>query len=381
MTGMKLRVIDNPPNPYESRHVEWLEPPPTAPLRVYEETARSILSENDSPDLSFRWSVNPYRGCQHACAYCYARPYHEYLGFGAGTDFDTKLVAKINAADLLDQAFRKRTWKHESVSFSGITDCYQPLEASYALTCRCLEVCVAHRNAASVVTKSALVVRDIDVLQDLSARAGTRVYVSIPFADHKHASLMEPQAATPSRRFAAIRKLADAGVPTGLLIAPVIPGLNDKDIPTICARAAAAGANVAGMMMLRLPGPVRTVFLKRLHEALPLRAGKVLHNIRSTRNGQLNNSQFNQRMKGEGPVYNSIRRLFEIAAERHGLLDKHELTRPRVEAGSSPYDDLLRYPYADVKDQMMLPLGDPGEVRMTASRPPSVRGHPLPRRA
>jgi len=184
-----MRRIDNPPNPYDGIHQDWLEPPPPAAVEVYEEAARSILSENDSPDLPFRWSVNPYRGCQHACSYCYARPYHEFLGLGAGTDFDTKLVVKKNAAELLEAAIAGKQWAGESINFSGVTDCYQPLEAVYRLTRACLEVCLKHRNRAVVVTKSYLVMRDADRLAALHRVAGAAVYQSIPFADDATAKL------------------------------------------------------------------------------------------------------------------------------------------------------------------------------------------------
>jgi len=316
---MHIRPIANPPNPYLSQHAEWLEPPPPARLEVYEETSGSILSENDSPDLPFRWSVNPYRGCQHACAYCYARPYHEYLGYGAGTDFDTKLIVKTNAAKLLAAEFRKRTWKRESVNFSGITDCYQPLEASYELTRQCLSVCLQFRNPAMVVTKGFLVVRDADLLAELNHTTQVKVYVSIPFADGPTAKLIEPQAPPPGRRFEAIRRLREAGVPVGVMVAPIIPGLNDKDVPTILEQAAAAGAQSAGYTALRLPGSVEAVFLQRLREAVPLRADRIVNRLREIRGGALNDSRFGSRMRGQGAYWESIRNLFAISKQRYGL--------------------------------------------------------------
>ncbi|MFQ5592404.1 MAG: radical SAM protein, partial [Phycisphaerae bacterium] len=221
---MKLRRIDNPPNPYLSQHVEWLEPPPQAKVEVFEELGGSILSRNDSPDLPYTWSVNPYRGCQHACSYCYARCSHEYLGFGAGTDFDTKIVVKLNAPELLRRALGARGWGGQSIHFSGVTDCYQPLEAAYKLTRRCLQVCLERRNPAHVVTKGFLVVRDSDVLSALAARAGVYVQISIPFSDAGVCSLLEPQTPPPARRFEAIRRLSDAGVPVGVMVSPIIPG-------------------------------------------------------------------------------------------------------------------------------------------------------------
>jgi DNA repair photolyase len=316
---MKLRRIDNPPNPYLSEHREWLGPPPEAKVEVYEETSGSILSHNDSPDIPFTWSVNPYRGCQHACAYCYARTYHEYLGLGAGTDFETKLVVKCNAPQLLGEAFRKPSWRRESVHFSGITDCYQPLEAAYRLTRQCLEVCVEFKNPAVVVTKSFLVVRDADVLLALNARAGVWVWFSVPFADPAVARLIEPQAPPPARQFEAMRRLCDAGVPIGLLISPIIPGLNDRDIPRLLESAAQAGAQRASYTALRLPGSVQDVFLKRLREVMPLRADRIINRLHDIRGGRLDEARFGVRMRGEGPYWDSICDMFAVFARRYGF--------------------------------------------------------------
>ncbi|UCF35193.1 MAG: radical SAM protein [Phycisphaerales bacterium] len=316
---MRMRRVDNPPNPYESSHAEWLEPPPPARIEVYEEQARSILSRNESPDLPFEWSVNPYRGCQHACAYCYARTYHEYLGFGAGTDFETRLVAKVNAPELLDAAFRKKSWRRQSVHFSGITDCYQPIEATYELTRRCLEVCLAHANSACIVTKGALVIRDADLLARLNRRAGASVLVSIPFAEAEPCKLLEPQAPPPDRRFEMIRRLREASVPTGVIVSPIVPSLTDHDIPEILERSAAAGATWATFTMLRLPGNVEKVFVRRLAEVMPLRKEKILNGLRAMRGGALNEGRFGCRFYGTGPRWKSIAGLFRIHQQRLGL--------------------------------------------------------------
>lgn len=332
---MKLRRIDNPPNPYLSEDREWLEPPPEAKIEVYEETSGSILSKNDSPDLPFTWSVNPYRGCQHACSYCYARTYHEYLGLGAGTDFDSKLVVKLNAAQLLRKAFRKRGWERERVNFSGITDCYQPLEAGYRITRRCLEVCVECNNPAVVVTRGFLVVRDADVLAELSRCAGAQVLISIPFADAVTCKLLEPQAPAPARRFEAIQRLHEAGVPVGVLISPVIAGLNDRDIPRILEQAAAAGAQSASYTALRLPGSVEQVFLSRLHEAMPLRAERIINRLRDVRGGKLSDSRFCERMRGHGPYWDSIRSLYAISKRRYGLKGAYDAEPAPAEAYSA----------------------------------------------
>jgi len=316
---VKLRPVENPPNPYATRHAEWLEPPPAARLEIYEETSGSILSRNDSPDLPFTWSVNPYRGCQHACAYCYARPYHEYLDLGAGTDFDTKLIVKRNAPELLRRSFAHKKWKGELVMFSGITDCYQPIEAAYGLTRSCLEVCLEFENPASVITKGFLVVRDADLLAELNRVARASVAVSIPFADLQHASLIEPQAPPPARRFEAIRRLSEAGISVTVMVAPIIPGLNDREIPKVLEQAAAMGATSAGYTMLRLPGSVEPVFLSRLREALPLRADRVIHRIKDIRGGKMSDPRFGSRMRGSGTYWESIDDLFQISKRRFGL--------------------------------------------------------------
>ncbi|MBX3395504.1 MAG: PA0069 family radical SAM protein [Phycisphaerae bacterium] len=314
-----LRRVNNPRNPYLSESREWLEPPPAAELEVYEESAKSILSENDSPDIPFRWSLNPYRGCQHACAYCYARTTHEYLGMGAGTDFDTRLVAKINAPDLLRAAFSKRGWSRESICFSGVTDCYQPIEAVYRLTRRCLEVCLEFRNPVSIVTKGCLVLRDLELLVELQRQAGARLYQSVAFADDRMARLIEPQAPPPSKRFEVMARLREAGIPVGVMVAPIIPGLNDTQVPQILEAAARSGAASAAYTSLRLARNVAPVFLDRIRESLPQRADRIESRIREMRSGQLNDPAFGDRMSGRGVYWESIERLFRVSAEKYGL--------------------------------------------------------------
>jgi DNA repair photolyase len=483
---MLPRPVSNPPNPWLSTEVEYLEEIPRAELEVYEDHTREILSHNDSPDVGFSWSVNPYRGCFHACAYCmagetpilmgdgttrplaevrsgdviygtrlegryrhytrttvlahwqtiksafrisvedgstliasgdhrfltergwtyvtgetnderrrphltpgnsllglggfastpamdagshrdgdiegqtlksasrlrvlrveplqvdlpmydittgtgdyiangvvshncYARPTHEYLGLGAGTDFDRKITVKPEAPQLLREAFERPSWKGELVVFSGVTDCYQPLEASYRLTRRCLEVCAQYRNPVGLITKSPLIERDIDVLQELQRNARVSVSVSVPIWDRAHAHAIEPFVATPQRRVKTIERLAAAGLSVGVNVAPVIPGLSDADIPRILEAAHAAGARRAGFVFLRLPGSVKQVFEERLRETLPLRADRVLNRVREARGGKLYDARFGVRGRGEGNYAEAARALFDATVKRLGM--------------------------------------------------------------
>jgi DNA repair photolyase len=354
-----LKPVANPPNPWDRSQIDYLDgdpqdEAPDARLQVFEDHTRKILSHNDSPDIGFRWSVNPYRGCFHACAYCYARPGHEYLSMGAGTDFDRKIVVKPDAPALLRDAFEKPSWRGETVVFSGVTDCYQPLEASYRLTRGCLEVCALYKNPVSIITKSPLIERDLDLLAELAAVTRLAVTVSIPFWDVKKARAIEPYVATPERRMRTIEKLAARGLNVGVNVAPVIPGLNDEEIGKVLEAAKNAGARRAGWVLLRLPGPVAPVFEARIHEALPLRAEKVLRRIRETRDGKLYDSRFGSRQRGEGVYAETIAALFQRTAAKLGLATHAEradssldvrdeevttFTRPAVHAGVAPPKD------------------------------------------
>ena len=321
---MSLRKLSNPPNPWNDIHTEWLDAPPPADLEVYEEEAKTILSENESPDLGFRFSLNPYRGCFHACAYCYARPSHQYWDFGAGTDFDKKLIVKINAPAKLRETFMKRSWQGELVLFSGNTDCYQPLEVCYKLTRRCLEICAEFRNPVGLITKSALIQRDVDVLCQLHKKAHVYVHMSIAFSDDAMARKIEPNAPAPSARFAAMRALSEAGIPVGVGIAPIIPGLNDTQIAGILERAKENGAQSAFRVLLRLPSQVKPVFIERLREAYPDRAEKVLNAILEMREGALYRSEFGARMSGTGQRWKAIEWMFELSCRRLGLNVREE---------------------------------------------------------
>ncbi|MBS1153190.1 MAG: radical protein, partial [Myxococcaceae bacterium] len=325
---MKPQPIANPPNPWASTSVQYLEDVPLAKVEVYEDHTREIVARNDSPDLGFRFSVNPYRGCNHACAYCFARPSHEYLSFGAGTDFDTKIMAKLNAPQLLRNTFERPSWKGDRLMFSGVTDCYQPLEASLKLTRGCLEVCAEYRNPISIITKGVLIERDLELLQQLNRESSVSVALSIPIWDPELARAIEPGAPSPQRRIEAIRKLSAAGIPVGVMVAPIIPGVSDEGMARVLEAAKDAGARFAGYVLLRLPSSVKAVFEERIRAALPLRADKILHRVRETRGGKLYDSRWGVRGVGEGPYAEMIARTFEVTVKRLGLVDRFEEDPP-----------------------------------------------------
>ncbi|MHC4136016.1 MAG: PA0069 family radical SAM protein [Planctomycetota bacterium] len=323
-----MRRVENPPNPWHTQHREWLGPPPPARLEVYEELARSIVTPNESPDVGFRWSANPYRGCYFGCGYCYARPTHQYLDFGAGTDFERRIVAKVNAPRLLRRTFQKKSWAGEPLALSGNTDCYQPLEASYRLTRGMLEVCREFGNPVGIVTKSVLIQRDLDLLCELAAFGLVHVHFSIPFGDDLMARAIEPYAPSPSARFEAMRTVAAAGVPVSVLVAPIIPGLNESQISEILERAKACGATRASRILLRLPAEVKGVFLRRLKEAFPHRYKKVVHAIREMRGGALYRAEFGVRHRGSGQRWDAIEELFDLTCRRLGLNRDEEEPAP-----------------------------------------------------
>jgi len=316
-----MRHVENPPNPYQKYSAEFLGEPSPVKLEIFEESAtKTIVTKNNSPDVGFKYSVNCYRGCQHGCTYCFARPYHEFLGYGAGTDFETKIVVKINAPQLLRQELRKKSLRGESISFSFTTDPYLPLEANYELTRKCLEACRDFRNPIAIVTKSPLVTRDIDVLSEINKRSSATVYFSIPFLTLEKSKLFEPYAPQPEVRFRAMAELAANGISVGLALAPVIPGYNDSDIPALLQRARDCGATEAFMTMLRLPTEsLQNYFVSRLTENAPTKAGKILNHIRRERGGKLNNSDFGSRMIGTTEKWKLIEKMFDLHYRRLGF--------------------------------------------------------------
>ncbi len=317
----------NPPNRFERLH---LAPDPDATDLLPEErpnprtefffdASESILTRNDSPDIPFTYGLNPYRGCEHGCAYCFARPYHEYLGWSSGLDFETKIMVKLRAPELLRRELSSPRWEPEGIAMSGVTDCYQPCERHFRVTRRCLEVCAELRQPISIITKNALVTRDRDVLADLARHDCTAVYISITTLDSKLAGTLEPRASRPTARLRAIRELTAAGIPVGVMTAPLIPGLNDHEMPAILAAAAEAGATRAGYVVLRLPHAVKEIFQRWLDEHAPTKKDRILSRVREIRVGKLNVSEWGARMKGEGIFAEQIAALFAVSARRAGL--------------------------------------------------------------
>ncbi len=315
-----MRYVENPPNPWLDTTVEWIGEPPETKVEVFEETeTRTIITHNNSPDVDFDYSVNCYRGCTHACSYCFSRPTHEYLGYGAGTDFESKIVAKVRAPELLRRELTKPSWKGDEIVFSFTSDPYLPLEAHYKLTRKCLEVCLEFRNPVGIVTKSALIRRDIELLAQLARNAAVAVYFTIPFDDYETARAVEPFAPSPDARFRAMAELAGAGIPVGIGIAPVILSLNDSHIPTLLKRARDAGAKSAFMTMLRLPGSVAPYFETKLRERMPTKADRILNRLREARGGKLNSSEFGERMRGHSEQWRVVKRMFDLHCKRLGF--------------------------------------------------------------
>jgi len=286
------------------------------------DSSKSIVAYNDSPDVGFDASVNPYRGCEHGCIYCYARPTHEYLGFSAGLDFETKIMVKADAPELLRKELSSAKWQPRVLALSGVTDCYQPVEKKLEITRRCLEVLLEFRNPVTIVTKNYLVTRDTDILSELARHRCAAVFISLTTLDEKLSGLMEPRASRPARRLAAISALSQAGIPVGYLQAPMIPGLTDSEAPAIAQAAAKAGARYAGYVALRLPHAVKDLFEEWLERNYPDKKNKVLNRIRAMRGGNLNDPQFNSRMRGEGIFAEQMAELFRLACKKAGIHER-----------------------------------------------------------
>jgi len=312
-------ATDNPANRFEQLYYEP-EPPYGDESRpettFFNDHTSSIITYNDSPDVGFETSINPYRGCEHGCAYCYARPYHEYLGFSAGLDFETKILVKKNAPELLKREMASTKWQPQPLALSGVTDPYQPIERELQLTRKCLEVIANFRNPVAIITKNHLITRDIDILKFLANLNAVNVHLSITTLDLQLKNKLEPRTSAPEKRLAAIDELNKAGIPAGALIAPVIPGLTDHEMPAIIQEAASAGAEFASYIMLRLPHNLKDQFSNWLEMHFPDRKDKVLNKIRDIRAGNLNETEFGTRMRGKGIFADQITHLFKVGCKK-----------------------------------------------------------------
>ncbi len=289
------------------------------PTQYFKDNSKTVVSVNDSEDIDFNYSFNPYRGCEHGCIYCYARPSHEFLGFSSGLDFETKIMVKEDAHKLLEKELKKNSYKPDIIIFSGNTDCYQPIESKLNLTRKALEVCLKYRNPVGLITKNALVQRDIDILKEMSKEDLISVTITITSLDKSLISKMEPRTSIPTKRLETIRKLAENKIPVGVNVAPVIPGLNDKEIPSILKAASEMGAEYAGFILLRLPYTVKDILINWLINEFPQRANKIINRIKDIRGGKLNNSEFGKRFSGEGEYAETIKSLFLMSCKKYGL--------------------------------------------------------------
>jgi len=320
-------AVTNPPNRFApiSREPETGRDPEADPAprtQFLRDDSRSIITRNDSPDIPFTASINPYRGCEHGCSYCYARITHEFLGFSAGLDFETRILVKERAPELLRRELSSPRWRPQTLSLGGVTDCYQPIERRLELTRRCLAVLAECRNPVSLVTKNQLVTRDLDLLGELAAHHAVMVHLSINSLDAGLARRLEPRASAPRQRLEAVAALARAGIPVGVIVAPIIPGLNDQEIPAVLRAAKAAGAGWAAAEIVRLPLTVAPVFEAWLDANEPGRRDKILGRIRAIHGGRLNDPRFGFRMQGEGIFAQQIWKMFEVALRHAGLQEE-----------------------------------------------------------
>jgi DNA repair photolyase len=327
----------SPANRFEKLHIDLtdidlVDADPDAEERPRRQTqyfcdgTKSIITRNSSPDVGFETSLNPYRGCEHGCIYCYARPTHEYLGFSAGLDFESKIMVKTNASELLRAELESPRWQPQTLVMSGVTDPYQPIERKLRITRSCLEVLAKFRNPVAIITKNRLVTRDIDLLRELAKANAVAVNLSVTSLDPNLQRLLEPRTSSPHARLDAIKQLRSAGIPTGVMVAPVIPGLTDHEVPKILDACAKAGAQFAGYTIVRLPWAVAPLFEQWLQEHFPDRKEKVLGRIRHLRGNRLNNSQWHTRMSGEGIFAEQIASLFKVGCHRAGIGERPKLS-------------------------------------------------------
>lgn len=318
---------DNPANRFEGKYTDYdldeeTGQKPAQETKLFADDTKEILSKNESPDLPFTYGLNPYRGCEHGCIYCYARPFHEFLGFSAGLDFESRIMVKYDAAEKLRAKFASKNWKPESVTLSGVTDPYQPVERELEITGGCMEVFAEARNPVGIITKNYLVTRDIDLLEELAKYNAVHVTLSVTTLDRDLARVMEPRTSQPYRRLKAIEILAEKGISVGVNVAPIIPGLTDHECADILKAASDAGATHAGYTIVRLPHGVKDLFKEWLEQHFPDRKDKVLNRIRNIRGGELYESSFGKRFHGEGEFANQIREMFRIQTQKLGLNKK-----------------------------------------------------------
>jgi DNA repair photolyase len=319
-------AAQNPTNRFEKIHLEHDPDTETdedgaRPLRTefYHDATQTFITRNNSPDVGFETSINPYRGCEHGCIYCFARPTHEYLGFSAGLDFESKIMVKLDGPELLRRELSSPKWKPQTIVMSGVTDCYQPIERKLELTRRCLAVLAEFRNPVAIITKNHLVTRDIDLLAELARYNATIVNVSITTLDPTLTPKLEPRASLPQFRLDAVRQLSKAGVPVNVMVAPVIPCITDHEMPNILEAAAEAGAVSAAFVPVRLPWAVAGLFENWVERHFPDRKEKVLNRIRSTRGGKLNDPNFGSRMIAQGIFGEQMEKMFEVGCRKAGL--------------------------------------------------------------
>lgn len=316
----------------------------TSPLQTqfFKDASRTIINKNNSPDIGFKYSLNFYRGCEHGCAYCYARPTHEYLGLSAGLDFESKIFVKENAPEQLRKELMSPRWQPECIHISGVTDCYQPAERRFQLTRRCLQVLAEFKNPVSLITKNYLITRDIELLKELAKDNLVIVYLSVTTLNKDLARKMEPRTSTPAARLKAVEELSRAGIPVGVNVAPVIPGLTDHEMPNILKSAKEAGADFAGYTLVRLPHSVSTIFSEWLEQNQPDAKSKILNQIRHVRSGKLNDPRFGSRMRGSGLEAENVRKIFEVFTKRLGLNERKIVLR--TDQFSRPGEQLTFYP-------------------------------------
>ncbi len=318
---------DNPVNRFEGNYIDYdldeeTGEKPSPKTELIRDHTKSVITYNKSEDVGFNASINPYRGCEHGCIYCYARPYHEYLDYSSGLDFESKIVVKYDAPELLKKELSSTKWKPQVIAMSGVTDVYQPIERELEITRGCLEVLAEFRNPVGLITKNHLITRDIDLLCELNDYNCVSVTISVTTLDNDLAGVMEPRTSRPNRRLEAIRKLTDAGIPVGVNVAPIIPGLTDHECARILEEASAAGASFASYIIVRLPYKVKYLFVDWLEQHYPERKKKVLHKIMDMREGKLNSSEWKSRMKGKGNFSKQIADLFTVQTKKLGMNEK-----------------------------------------------------------